>query len=134
MADRSSYELILKERDELQREAATANAELFAVLKQSDYRSADELALDCMARMAVEAQQTPVPDFPADMEQLRAKMTTAEDIIGGDGPDAQKRSRTARRRITDQTYEYEKLTQATTQLRQVASPLSTSTCSVVVWY
>mmetsp|Transcript_32992 Transcript_32992/g.78679 ORF Transcript_32992/g.78679 Transcript_32992/m.78679 type:complete len:823 (+) Transcript_32992:113-2581(+) len=119
MADRSSYELILKERDELQREAATANAELFAVLKQSDYRSADELALDCMARMAVEAQQTPVPDFPADMEQLRAKMTTAEDIIGGDGPDAQKRSRTARRRITDQTYEYEKLTQATTQLRQV---------------
>ena len=40
-----SYELLLKERDELQREAATANAELFAVLKQSEYRSADELGL-----------------------------------------------------------------------------------------
>ena len=40
-----SYELLLKERDELQREAATANAELFAVLKQSEYRSAEELGL-----------------------------------------------------------------------------------------
>lgn len=41
----TSYELLLKERDELQREANTANAELFAVLKQSEYRSADEIAL-----------------------------------------------------------------------------------------
>jgi hypothetical protein len=40
-----SYELLLKERDELQREAATANAELFAVLKQSEYRSSDEISL-----------------------------------------------------------------------------------------
>ena len=42
-----SYELLMKERDELQREVATANAELFAVLKQSEYRSADEISLVC---------------------------------------------------------------------------------------
>lgn len=40
-----SYELLLKERDELQREVNTANAELFAVLKQSEYRSAEEISL-----------------------------------------------------------------------------------------
>eukprot|EP00283_Hemiselmis_rufescens_P010123 CAMPEP_0173431904 /NCGR_PEP_ID=MMETSP1357-20121228/9893_1 /TAXON_ID=77926 /ORGANISM="Hemiselmis rufescens, Strain PCC563" /LENGTH=804 /DNA_ID=CAMNT_0014396435 /DNA_START=167 /DNA_END=2577 /DNA_ORIENTATION=+ len=114
-----SYELLCKERDELQREAATANAELFAVLKQSEYRSADELGLDCMARMALEAQQAPIPDFPADMDLMRVKMTSAEEIAMGEGPDAQKRSRTAKRRITEQPYEYEKLSQATTQLRQV---------------
>ena len=62
--DRHSYELLLKERDDLQREAQTAHAELYAVLKQSDYRSSDELALDCMARMAIEAQQTPLQPVP----------------------------------------------------------------------
>jgi hypothetical protein len=40
-----SYDLIVKERDEYQREAAAANAELFSVLKKQEYRSADELAL-----------------------------------------------------------------------------------------
>eukprot|EP00281_Chroomonas_sp_CCMP1168_P001031 CAMPEP_0206256554 /NCGR_PEP_ID=MMETSP0047_2-20121206/24839_1 /ASSEMBLY_ACC=CAM_ASM_000192 /TAXON_ID=195065 /ORGANISM="Chroomonas mesostigmatica_cf, Strain CCMP1168" /LENGTH=802 /DNA_ID=CAMNT_0053683021 /DNA_START=107 /DNA_END=2515 /DNA_ORIENTATION=+ len=114
-----SYELLLKERDELQREANTANAELFAVLKQSEYRSAEEISLDCMARMALEAQQAPIPEFPADMDLMRVKMTSVEDIAMGDGPDAQKRSRAAKRRIGDQPYEYEKLSQATTQLRQV---------------
>lgn len=40
-----NVELIIKERDEYQREAAAANAELFSVLKKQEYRSADELAL-----------------------------------------------------------------------------------------
>ena len=117
--DKHSYELVLKERDDLQREAQTAHAELYAVLKQSDYRSADELALDCMARMAIEAQQTPLPEFPADVDEVRIRATTAEEIINGSEPEQQKRARTARRRIADQSYEYDKLTQATTQLRQV---------------
>jgi hypothetical protein len=43
----------------------------------------------------------------------------AEEIINGSEAEQQKRARTARRRIADQTYEYDKLTQATTQLRQV---------------
>ena len=117
--DKHSYELVLKERDELQREAQTAHAELYAVLKQSDYRSADELALDCMARMAIEAQQTPLPEFPADVDEVRIRATSAEEIINGSEPEQQKRARSARRRIADQSYEYDKLTQATTQLRQV---------------
>ena len=117
--DRHSYELLLKERDDLQREAQTAHAELYAVLKQSDYRSSDELALDCMARMAIEAQQTPLPEFPADVDEVRIRAATAEEIINGSEQEQQKRARTARRRISDQTYEYDKLTQATTQLRQV---------------
>ena len=118
-SDKQSYEVLLKERDDLQREAQTAHAELYAVLKQSDYRSSDELALDCMARMAIEAQQTPLPEFPADVEEVRVKSVVAEEIINGSEAEQQKRARTARRRIADQAYEYEKLTQATTQLRQV---------------
>jgi len=118
-SDRQSYEVLLKERDDLQREAQTAHNELYAVLKQSDYRSADELALDSMARMAIEAQQTPLPEFPPDVEEVRVRSTVAEEIINGSEPEQQKRARMARRRIADQPYEYEKLTQATTQLRQV---------------
>ena len=117
--DKLSYDVLLKERDDLMREAQTAHAELYAVLKQSDYRSSDELALDCMARMAIEAQQTPLPDFPAEVEEVRVKQPVAEEVINGSEPEQQKRARTARRRIADQTYEYDKLTQATTQLRQV---------------
>ena len=94
-ADKMSYELLLKERDELAREATAAHAELYAVLKQSDYRSADELALDCMARMALEAQQNPSNEVPQDLEGMRVKMATAEEVIGGEGADAQKRSRSA---------------------------------------
>jgi hypothetical protein len=40
-----NIELLIKERDEYQREAAASNAELFSVLKKQEYRSADELAL-----------------------------------------------------------------------------------------
>ena len=94
-----SYELLLKERDELAREATAAHAELYAVLKQSDYRSADELALDCMARMALEAQQNPASEIPQDLEPMRVKMATAEEIIGGEGADAQKRSRLVSRAL-----------------------------------
>lgn len=118
-SDRQSYELLLKERDDWQREAQTVQAELYSVLKQSDYRSGDELALDCMARMAIEAQQMPLPEFPADLDEVRVKIAVAEEIINGSEPEQQKRARTARRRISDQTYEYDKLAQATTQLRQV---------------
>jgi hypothetical protein len=98
-SDRMSYELLLKERDELAREATAAHAELYAVLKQSDYRSADELALDCMARMALEAQQNPASEIPQDLEPMRVKMATAEEIIGGEGADAQKRSRLVSRAL-----------------------------------
>jgi hypothetical protein len=80
--DRHSYELLLKERDDLQREAQTAHAELYAVLKQSDYRSSDELALDCMARMAIEAQQTPLPEFPADVDEVRIRAATRRSSTG----------------------------------------------------
>uniref|UniRef100_A0A7S0ETH0 Uncharacterized protein n=1 Tax=Hanusia phi TaxID=3032 RepID=A0A7S0ETH0_9CRYP len=118
-SERLSYDVLLKERDDLQREASTAHAELYAVLKQSDYRSADELALDCMARMAVEASQAPVPDLPAEYDEIRVKASAVDEIISGSDPEAQKRSRSSRRRISEQNYEYDKLTQATTQLRQV---------------
>jgi hypothetical protein len=117
--DRQSYEVLVKERDDLMREAQTAHAELYAVLKQSDYRSSDELALDCMARMAIEAQQMPLPEVPPEVDEIRVKQPVAEEIVSGSEPEQQKRARTARRRITDQSYEYDKLTQATTQLRQV---------------
>jgi hypothetical protein len=44
-----------------------------------------------------------------------------------DGPDAQKRARLARKRLQEQPYDYDKLTQATTQLKQV-HPLA---CNII---
>ncbi|EKX34575.1 hypothetical protein GUITHDRAFT_147098 [Guillardia theta CCMP2712] len=144
-SERLSYDVLLKERDDLQREASTAHAELYAVLKQSDYRSADELALDCMARMAVEASQigeliggevevgggeAPIPDLPTEYDEIRVKKRVEKrwrrngerdeewtEGVGGRG--GQRVLEDEEDEDEDENYEYDKLTQATTQLRQV---------------
>lgn len=46
-----------------------------------------------------------------------------QDLINGSEKEARDRSRAARRRTSDQTYDYIKLSEATRQLRQVESEI-----------
>jgi len=83
-------------------------------------QTANELALDCIARMKVEAHQSsPKLESHHDFDSLEVKSATVEDLINGSETDARENSRAARRRNIDQSYDYTKLAEAHRQLRQV---------------
>eukprot|EP00802_Teleaulax_amphioxeia_P005712 Tamp_05716.p2 GENE.Tamp_05716~~Tamp_05716.p2 ORF type:complete len:464 (+),score=94.54 Tamp_05716:108-1394(+) len=82
------------------------------------------MALDCIARMEVDALQALPKASPSpDTETLGVATETVEELINGSEVEARERSRAARRRTSDPTYDYNKLGEATRQLRQVESEI-----------
>lgn len=68
-----------QERENLAREAALAKSKVLALLSKAEHRSAEELALDCTARMEVEALQAlPKAGRPPEAETLSVATETVE--------------------------------------------------------
>ena len=68
-----------QERENFAREAALAKSKVLALLSKAEHRSAEELALDCIARMEVEALQAlPNSGPPPEAETLSVATETVE--------------------------------------------------------
>lgn len=68
-----------KENENLSREAASSQSKLLALLKKAEYRSEEEMALDCIARMEVDALQALPKASPSpDTETLGVATETVE--------------------------------------------------------
>ncbi len=68
-----------KENENLSREAASAQSKLLALLKKVEYRSEEEMALDCIARMEVDALHALPKAGPSpDTETLGVATETVE--------------------------------------------------------
>jgi hypothetical protein len=68
-----------QERENFAREAALTKSKVLALLSKAEHRSAEELALECIARMEVEALQAlPKAGPPPEAEMLSVATETVE--------------------------------------------------------